>query len=94
MASESEDLPTAAVRMGFENWGRITGLEMILRALVAERAAKADNPVEFLETFRAELVASMVRQGRDNDPVEALLIEHAEGQINDVFDNVKQRFGD
>lgn len=93
MTDDSESIAGGAARMGFENWGRITGLEMILRALVAERAAISDSPVDFLETFRSDLLASMVRQGRDNDPVEALLIQHAEDQINDLFDNVKQRFG-
>lgn len=92
MTDEPEGLPAAAARMGFENWGRITGLEMILRALVAERANQEDRPVEFLDDFRRDLLASMVRQGRDHDPVEALLIEHAEAQINDLFDNVTKRF--
>lgn len=92
MTDESEELSTAAARMGFENWGRIVGLEMIIRALLAERANQADYPTDFLDEFRDGLLSSMVQKGRDGDAIEALLIEHAEAQINDVFENVRKRF--
>jgi hypothetical protein len=75
----------------FEVWGRVGGLDMMLRSLLAKWAQEHDDPQTFLDELERELINGMAQQGRDDDPVEATLIPHAEAQIRDTVANAKLR---
>ena len=75
----------------FETWGRLTGLEFMLRSLFAEWALEHDDPQAFLAAVEQGLLNGIARQSRDDDPLEALLIHHAEVQIRDTIENTKRR---
>lgn len=75
----------------FELWGRIGGLDMMMRNLYEKWAREHPDPSAFLDHIQRELLNGMARQGRDDDSVEALLIVHAEAQIRDTIWNTKQR---
>lgn len=89
-----EDTPNRVLHLSFENWGRIVALEIMMRAVIAKWAAENNNPLDFLDTMRRDLVNSMNMQGRDDDALEAFLIQHAEHQINDTFENLRLRFSE
>jgi hypothetical protein len=92
MADERTDFQRLG-DLAFETWGRLTGLEMMLRTLYAKWALEHADPDAFLEQTHRELLDGMARVGRDDDPVEALLIHHAENQIEDTIGNVRRRVG-
>lgn len=92
---ESEkDLLERSISMGFETLGCVVAMDMMMRALLERWAFEKSDPIGFLEELRRNTINGMARQGRDNDPVEALLIQHAEGQVNDTIENTKLRFSD
>ena len=62
----------------FSNWGRIAGLDMMLRSLLAKWALEHDDPQAFLDDFADSLINGLAKQGRDDDPVEATMLPHAE----------------
>lgn len=77
--------------LSFELWGRVTALDMLMRSLYAKWALEHDDPQAFLDEVHRDLVNGMARQGRDDDPVEALVIHHAEEQLQDTIVNAKLR---
>ena len=77
--------------LAFETWGRLTGLEFMMRSLYAKWALEHDDPSVFLDAAEQSLLNGLAKQGRDDDPVEALLIHYAEAQIRGTIENTKRR---
>ena len=77
--------------LAFETWGRVVGLDMMLRSLLARWALEHDDPQAFLDEMERGLLNGMAQLSRDYDAVEATLVPHAEAQIRDTISNAKLR---
>lgn len=91
---ESQDFVQRTAGLAMENWGRIVGLDIMLRTLYAKLALEQPQPVEFAEATKNAMIDSMRKQLRSGDQVEAHLAEHAAEQIEDTMVNVITRVKD
>jgi hypothetical protein len=73
-----------------ELYGRLIGMEAMLRALYTKLALEKDPPLSFIEEVLGGVSASLTKTGRADDEVEALLMRHAEIQIAETFAKVTE----
>jgi hypothetical protein len=74
-----------------EIYGRLIGMEAMVRGLYLKLASEKDEPLSFLEEVLAGLSGAITTTGRADDEVEALLMRHAHMQVAETFEKIVQQ---
>ncbi len=87
----SNDLGADLAKLAFTNWGRIVGLELLLRITWTEQALASDDPEGYMTELVEMICASMSEVAPATDPVNQEVYGHAEDYLRDFAQNVTTR---
>ncbi len=76
-----------------DTWGKLVGQQMLMREVLAYLSSEHDDPAAFLREMQEDVLNRMAILARDDDAIEAQMIELAEAEVRETIQQVTLRIG-